>query len=216
MSRRIGMVLIAMGALAVTFASASESEALGRRNRGNGSCGSWGGNGSWGSNGSHGSFGGRFARWRNGSHGSWGSNGGCGSHGGWGSNGSHGSHGGSGNGGATSNGAEAGSAYYGAPTDVRAATSEQQHEVRYGETTESTPAAAAPPATVEGQDRSEIRPEQTFDNRVEQSTIHGPAIGAAAGIAAQADGQNGSQEPSSTEQNNQNSGAASQPPPTAE
>jgi hypothetical protein len=131
MTRRLGMVLIAASTVGMLLASASESQAWGRRHRGNGSCGSWGGNGSGGS------FGGLFSRARNGSHGGWGSNGGCGSHGGWGSNGGHGSHGGMyANGGGSHGGA------YGQPVEVHAAGG-QDGEVRfYGDRLESTPAPA--------------------------------------------------------------------------
>jgi hypothetical protein len=76
MSRRIGLMLVAIGAFTAAFATADDAEA--RHRRRGGSCGSWGGNGSWGSSGSHGGF---FSRRHHGSHRS---------NGGWGSNGSHG------------------------------------------------------------------------------------------------------------------------------
>lgn len=82
MSRKIGLYLVATAIALLTFATADEAQAWGRR--GGGSCGSWGGYNSDNDNGSHGSFGGRFFR----RHGSFGSRGGRGSHG------NHGSHGG--------------------------------------------------------------------------------------------------------------------------
>jgi hypothetical protein len=75
MTRKFGLSLLAIAAVAMVLATADSAQAFGRRG---GSCGSWGGSsgcwggssGSWGSNG--GSFGGRH--WRH--HGSYGSNGG--------------------------------------------------------------------------------------------------------------------------------------------
>jgi hypothetical protein len=141
MTRWIGTVLIAIGALSVTLASATESQAFGRR----GGCGSHGGGGSWGNGGSRGgggSFGGLFSRWRNGSHGGRGSHGGCGSNGGWGSNGGHyhsngcGSHGGT---------------YHGEAVEVQSA-SRGNGEVRYyGERVESTAPIAAPAPIMENE-----------------------------------------------------------------
>jgi hypothetical protein len=91
MTRRIGLMLIAIAAFASVFASADNAEA--RHRRGRGSCGSWGGNGSYGGGGS---FGGFFSRRNNGSWGSQGSYGGNGSHGGgYRASNSCGSHGGS-------------------------------------------------------------------------------------------------------------------------
>jgi hypothetical protein len=87
MTRRIGLLLIAIAAFASVVASADNAEA--RHRRGRGSCGSWGGNGSYGGGGS---FGGFFSRRNNGSSGSYGGNG---SHGGSYQNNSCGSHGGS-------------------------------------------------------------------------------------------------------------------------
>jgi hypothetical protein len=138
MTRKLGLYLVAAAVGLLTFATADDAQAFGRRN--GGSCGSNGGyssnGGSWGGNG--GSFGGRFRRHRNGSNGSHGSNGGynngCGSNGGYsngcGSNGGYnngcGSHGG------YSNGYHHdGDVHYG--DDVRV-----EHEANYGDRSERT------------------------------------------------------------------------------
>jgi hypothetical protein len=140
MTRWIGTLLIAIGALSVSLADATESQARGRRG-----CGSNGGGGSWGNGGSRGgggSFGGLFSRSRNGSHGGWGSNGGCGSHGGWGSNGGRfhsngcGSHGG---------------AYHGEAVEVHSGYRGDGEVRYYGERVESTAPMAAPAPVMENE-----------------------------------------------------------------
>jgi hypothetical protein len=85
MVKKTGLLMLAVAAIGVTLASASDAEAFFGRRGGNGgsfgshggSAGCYGGNGSYGSNGSFGSNGGRF-RHRN-------NNGSCGSYGGRGS-----------------------------------------------------------------------------------------------------------------------------------
>jgi hypothetical protein len=143
MTRWIGTVLIAIGAVSVTLASANQSEAWGRR--GGGSCGSHGGWGNGGSRGGGGSFGGLFSRWRNG-----GSNGGGGSHGGWHDNGC-GSHGGR----HYSNGCGShGGTYHGESGEVRAADSGVEGEVRYyGERVESATPMAAPAPIMDNEEQ---------------------------------------------------------------
>jgi hypothetical protein len=139
MTRWIGTLLIAIGALSATLASATESQAWGRRG-----CGSNGGGGSWGNGGSRGgggSFGGLFSRSRNGSHGR------CGSHGGWGSNGGRhhsngcGSHGGG---------------YHGEAVEVHSAYGGEGEVRYYGERVDSVAPMAAPAPVMENevQDRN--------------------------------------------------------------
>jgi hypothetical protein len=185
MTRRIGLTLIALAAVGVTLASATESQAWGRRHRGNGSCGSWGGNGSNG-----GSFGGLFSRWRNGSHGGWGSNGGrgshggwghhngCGSHGGWGSNGGHGSHGGSHGG--------QGHVEYGTPSEARPADRPEGDVRYYGERLDSTSPTPAPAPIMEDPNRA----------GTDQETVEPPSVPAPEG-----DLQNRNQPPGTNQPN---------------
>jgi hypothetical protein len=140
MTRWIGTVLIAIGAVTVTLAIATESEAWGRR--GGGSCGSHGGWSNGGSRGGGGSFGGLFSRWRNGR-----SNGSCGSHGGWYDNG-HGSHGGR----HYSNGCGShGGAYYGESVGVRSADGTPGEVRYYGDRVDSTAPMAAPAPIMENE-----------------------------------------------------------------
>jgi hypothetical protein len=120
MSRRIGLYCVAVATALLTFATADDAQARGRRNGSCGSNGGYGSNGSFGSNG--GSFGGFFRR--NGSHGS---NGGYGSRGGNGSCGSHGGY---------HNGHRNGDVHYGeAPEapDEAGVRIERRGEVRVGD-----------------------------------------------------------------------------------
>jgi hypothetical protein len=147
MTRWIGTLLIAIGALSVSLASATESQAWGRRG-----CGSNGGGGSWGNGGSRGG---------GGSFGGGGSNGGCGSHGGWGSNGGHyhshsngcGSHGG---------------AYHGDAVEVHSGYRGDGEVRYYGERVESTAPMAAPAPVIENES-------QDSNAQQDSSRIEAPA-----------------------------------------
>ena len=204
MTRQLGFTLIALAAVGVTLASATESQAWGRRNRGNGSCGSWGGNG--------GSAGGLFSRWRNGSQGGWGSNGGrgshggwghngCGSHGGWGSNGGHGSHGGYSHGGQVH-------VEYGTPSEVRASRGPEGDVRYYGERLESTPTMPAPEPVMEDPNRTDGAASQRLDAGADRDATEPPNVPAPEGASGPEGGPQNRNQPAGANQQDQNQNPA--------